>query len=151
MKSDRLNQWLSLAANFGVIAGILLLAYEIRQNSEVLEAQARATRSEERREAYAPFIENAGVRTAFFKAANGDATTPVEDALIDVVWINVFNVWEASWVEYQYGHSSLDDISVVGWKHDFHNMPRMKEVWEARKFRVRHDFVEWVEANIVAD
>ena len=151
MKSDKLNQWLSLGANLGVIAGILLLAYEIRQNSEVLEAQGRSTRSEERRAAFAPFIENPELRTAAVKITNGDATTPEEDVLINVVWTNVFNVWEASWVEYQYGQLSLDDIDLDGWRHDFHNLPRMKEVWESRKFRVRRDFVEWMEMNIVAD
>jgi len=151
MKSDKLNQWLSLGANFGVIAGILLLAYEIRQNSEVLEAQGRSTRSEERRAAFAPFIENPELRTAVVKITNGDATTPEEDVLINVVWTNAFNVWEASWVEYQYGQLSLDDIPLDGWRHDFHNLPRMKEVWESRKFRVRRDFVEWMEMNIVAD
>lgn len=37
MNLDNLNKWLNLAANIGVIAGILLLAVEIRQNQAVLE------------------------------------------------------------------------------------------------------------------
>ena len=39
MDSDRLNKWLSLAANFGVLAGIIFLAVEIRQNSDLARMQ----------------------------------------------------------------------------------------------------------------
>jgi hypothetical protein len=39
MNFDRLNQWLSLAANAGVIAGFVLLAVQMKQNTEALELQ----------------------------------------------------------------------------------------------------------------
>jgi hypothetical protein len=34
---DRLGQWLGLLANFGVVAGIVFLAIEVRQNQAILE------------------------------------------------------------------------------------------------------------------
>lgn len=37
---DRINRWLTLAANFGVIAGLLVLAYEIQQNTNIARASA---------------------------------------------------------------------------------------------------------------
>jgi hypothetical protein len=37
MNLDKLNQWLTLLANFGVVAGIVFLAIEIRQNQALLE------------------------------------------------------------------------------------------------------------------
>jgi len=40
MSMDNLNKWLTLAANFGVIAGILFLAFEIRQNTRTMQAAA---------------------------------------------------------------------------------------------------------------
>ena len=39
METDRLNRWLTLGANVGVIAGLILLAAEISQNTEVSEMQ----------------------------------------------------------------------------------------------------------------
>jgi len=39
MNSDGLNQWLTLAANFGVLVGIVFLALEIRQNTDHLALQ----------------------------------------------------------------------------------------------------------------
>jgi len=37
MKLDNANKWLTLVANFGVVAGIIFLAIEVRQNQELLE------------------------------------------------------------------------------------------------------------------
>lgn len=37
MGSDRLNHWLTLAANIGVIAGLVLVAYEINQSAITLD------------------------------------------------------------------------------------------------------------------
>ena len=38
---DKLNQWMTLAANVGVLVGIIFLAYEIRQNTDAVHAQTR--------------------------------------------------------------------------------------------------------------
>ena len=40
MKPEKLNAWLTLIANFGVIAGLIFLGYEIRQNTIQLRAEA---------------------------------------------------------------------------------------------------------------
>jgi hypothetical protein len=40
MEVDKLNRWLSLAANIGVIAGIIFLGIEIRQNTSVTRSAA---------------------------------------------------------------------------------------------------------------
>ncbi len=39
MDSDRINRWLTLGANLGVLVGIIFLAVEIRQNSELARIQ----------------------------------------------------------------------------------------------------------------
>lgn len=39
---SRLNEWLTLFANIGVVAGIFFLALEVSQNSRMMEAQTRA-------------------------------------------------------------------------------------------------------------
>jgi len=40
MDPDRLNRWITLAANVGVLVGIFLLVIELRQNTESAELQA---------------------------------------------------------------------------------------------------------------
>ncbi len=44
MKNIDLGQTLNTLANVGVIAGIIFLAYELNQNNEFLELEAKATR-----------------------------------------------------------------------------------------------------------
>lgn len=39
--TDRISHWLTLAANLGVIVGIVFLVLEIRQNSDIATAQVR--------------------------------------------------------------------------------------------------------------
>lgn len=46
MDSDRLNRWLTLGANLGVLAGLALLVVEIRQSNQLALAQIEQTRSD---------------------------------------------------------------------------------------------------------
>jgi hypothetical protein len=43
---ERLNQWLTLAANFGVLAGIVFLAFEIQQNTSMMRSEIYQARSD---------------------------------------------------------------------------------------------------------
>jgi hypothetical protein len=45
MNNDRLNRWLSVGANFGVLIGLILLVYEVRQNSDLMRAQISMERT----------------------------------------------------------------------------------------------------------
>ena len=46
MDADRLNRWLTLAANIAVLVGIIFLAAEISQNTEMMRAQINQSRAE---------------------------------------------------------------------------------------------------------
>ncbi len=39
MDTDRLNSWFTLTANIGVIAGLILVAVQINQNTQIAKAQ----------------------------------------------------------------------------------------------------------------
>jgi len=40
MQTSKINEWLQLIASIGVLAGLLLVAYEIRHNSNLAEAES---------------------------------------------------------------------------------------------------------------
>ena len=44
MQTVRLNQWLSIGANFGVLIGIILLIIELDQNSDLARLQLEDNR-----------------------------------------------------------------------------------------------------------
>ncbi len=45
MKLDKISAWLTLAANAAVLAGIVFLAIEIRQNTAMMETQIHQSRA----------------------------------------------------------------------------------------------------------
>ncbi len=46
MTSEKVNKWLSLGANFGVVIGLVLLIVEIGQNTEMMRAQINQSRTD---------------------------------------------------------------------------------------------------------
>ncbi len=46
MQMEKLNSWLVVGANVGVLIGLLLLVYEIHQNSELMRAEIHSIRAE---------------------------------------------------------------------------------------------------------
>lgn len=46
MKNKKLNRWLTLGANVGVLIGLIVLIYEVRQNTEMMEAQINQQRTD---------------------------------------------------------------------------------------------------------
>jgi hypothetical protein len=44
--TDKLNRWLTLTANIGVVIGLVLLFVELQQNTEMMRAQITHSRSE---------------------------------------------------------------------------------------------------------
>ena len=45
MDTDKMNRWLTLGANVGVLIGLILLLFEIRQNSDLMRAQITMDRT----------------------------------------------------------------------------------------------------------
>ena len=39
MNADNLNKWLALGANIGVVIGLFLVAYQIKQDAELTKVQ----------------------------------------------------------------------------------------------------------------
>ena len=52
MNTDALNKWLTLAANLGVLIGLILLVVEIRQNTDMMRSEMSQARANNRVEAY---------------------------------------------------------------------------------------------------
>lgn len=46
MRTEQLNSWLTLAANLAVLAGIIFLAIEISQNTDMMRTQMNQSRAE---------------------------------------------------------------------------------------------------------
>jgi hypothetical protein len=50
MKADKVNSWLSLGANIGVVTGLFLVAFQINQDAELTKAELFSQHTDSRRE-----------------------------------------------------------------------------------------------------
>jgi len=149
MNTDKLNKWLSLGANFGVLAGIVFLAVELQQNNEILEAQARRDQFDARSAAGAMVVTNSDLAEITYKARNGEELTPLEEWRFARWAYQIFRAWEWQYDEYLQGTLSQDDLPVVGWANQFRNYPALHNTWGETKANLSPEFVQFIENNII--
>lgn len=106
MEAKRLNSWLQLAANLGVIAGLIFVALELAQNSAMTRAQTRA----EVTQAVLHLIElerDPRVVQANLKLQRGEDLTEDDVYLLDNMANATLRVWENTY--YQYSADLFDE------------------------------------------
>ena len=86
MDMDKINRWLTLIANVGVLMGILLVAYEIRQTNVALDRDYDALRTDiqgRSREGWREFnsriINSAEVADIWMRGRAGEPLEPAEE------------------------------------------------------------------------
>jgi len=72
LDADRLNRWLTLIANIAVVAGIIFLGLELRQNNELLQFEAGTVYFENRVWGVNKTLENPDFARIIYKARSGD-------------------------------------------------------------------------------
>ncbi len=68
MKSDGLNRWLTLGANLGVFAGLILVAYEINQSGAQLELAASADGTDNFTQAMETLVQDEDLSLLIYRA-----------------------------------------------------------------------------------
>ena len=152
MKFDKANNWLTLIANIGVIAGILFLAFEIRQNNELLAQQSRAVGIGQMFSTLERLIENPHL----LELADSDveSLTPIQRRQRELMGIRTLAAWEYQWGEWQRGLIDDFEWQTKGYRHAFHTKRDVgtyaRDSWQAYKeFRATPEFIEWMEANVI--
>lgn len=104
MNMDRLNRWLTLAANIGVLIGMILLLMELNQNQEIARAQIR-------NEIYQGLTSITMVGQDYAqllaKANAGETLSPDEAILLSGFSEQVLRYWENA--NYQYTMGMYDE------------------------------------------
>ena len=152
MKRIDLGQTVTILANLGVIAGIVFLGLELRQNNELLTAQGRAVRFESRQGVFEEITNNPPLIQTITKAKNGRPLTEEEQFLLTYFQARVLTNWQYAFTEYQAGFISEEDMGIPGWRFWFHEeIPGMPDYWTrvGTPGRYRSDFIEFLNENVV--
>jgi hypothetical protein len=144
---------ITIVANIGVLAGIIFLALELRQNNRFLAAQARLALRQFRNDMADSLIQPA-VTEAIFKHHHGDGVTDSERGIALGVAAKALEVWEWQYGEYRAGMLQLSEVPFGAWRLWYHGKGPVpipaREMYQARRAIMNPDFVRFFDENVVA-
>ena len=148
MKLDRFGGWLALAANLGVVAGLILLALELRQNTQVVKAQSVTNLFMGMAAGETAFM-GEDTAAAYVKALDSPETLTDEEISIVWAYLNV-RMWS---VQQAYSMHTLGLASdetwqtAKSWAFVSINFPFGQVWWDEVKFIYPSDMVEEIDRD----
>ena len=106
MNSEKLNRWLTLLANFGVVIGLALLIYELRESQNLAETEAAVRRLDQIQAAEVEMATSEFLASIRVKAtSDGVASlTPVELFKLQQWESSVRRRMQSQYIEYVRGY-----------------------------------------------
>ena len=149
MKLEKLNQWIGMSANIGVLAGILFLGLEIKQNTDMMRAQTRDSMTEkvlDFRYVLATNRELAELWAGENILGNpkGDADFFMLSSLADAS----FRIWENEWYQYQQGLFDEEELEgrLTAWEFTLIRSAQYRSYWEIRRGTYSTSFTAQIDA-----
>ena len=148
---EKLNQWLTLAANLGVIAGLIFLGLEIQQNTISTRMAARENATQGHIDYLGYLLDNTVLAHANEKLSNNQPVDNLEGNQMRIFLQMRWRHYER--VYYQYRNDLLSDQEWAGFEAgimrsfcDENDLWRMSgNVWARDKERLSQQFAEYVE------
>ncbi len=130
MKNENLHRWLTLAANLGVLAGIVLVTLELRQNLTAVQAQTRHEVSAGFVDFMRSISENPELASIRRRGDLGEDLSVEERYRYEAFTRGLFRYWEN--VHYQFRTDLYDPTEFV----------RQREAWRSHA-AVSPGAVQW--------
>ena len=147
MKLSNLNEWLTLAANIGVLAGLFVLIYEINQNTDALRAQTVQEVQTNLRAKLDFYQKQAEISTKL-----PDERTPAEGLMRAQYFFRAMRSYENQWYHYSKGY--LDEELFFAYQQHLRvtlGLEDFLERWNLRKQQgfFHPGFVEYVDDFLI--
>lgn len=152
MKKIDFGQLISVIANLGVIAGIVFLALEIRQNNTLMTSQSRENQSAQVLAIQADVFSNPDLSEILIKAGSGESLSAAEQLRLDAFQQRVLLGMQFQFEEFQNG--ALDRVNLVAWRAIYRGENSTLRVplhraWLDMKDVLRPEFAEYFRRNVV--
>lgn len=154
MDTDRVNRWLTLVANAAVIAGIVFLGLELRQNTEMMRAQSRTDMSQGAIHLMTLNVNDKVYVEAMLRGFQGKALDEIEEEQLHRTLIAWTEYWDN--VAYLHGVGLYDDdeffqhMSVI--RDELEYLPGWKAHWcEMRLWNASEALIEVIEGGSDGD
>jgi hypothetical protein len=145
MKID-LGQTIGILANLGVIAGIVFLGIELRQNNDQLQIQARQNVYEMQAEIQRNFFRNdGGLADLYWKEVLGGDLSTLESARLASYRTHLIRT-----MAFIYREDPEAANDSIDWMVMLFRGPGMRELWDEIRESQNNDFVRFVETNVLS-
>ncbi len=141
MKKINLGQTIGILANIGVIAGIVFLAVELKQNNDQLDMQNTITQHQNRVSNIGASIHDESLAAAQLKLDRNEPLTDVERERLYWVHAIKFLNWELA---FQLGQ--FDPRAPI---ESLRDSPGQLEFWMDYRRYLTPPFVNWIEAQVL--
>ena len=150
MNTDRVSRWLTLGANLAVLASIVFLAIEIRQNTEMTRAQITQGRAENALYLADMQINSDYIPDIVVKVGNGEELTPAERFRYTVYLRATLRNQDNNIQQYNQGLLGEHiPRTISGVVHEILvGNPEGRAYWERSKIAYSDEFVEFVDSVI---
>ena len=146
MKKIDLGQAISIFANVGVIAGIVFLGIELRQNNELSRAEAQRARAAIVSENFRSVTENPEIASVLLRDSQGESLTDLELFQARSFWLSTLTT-----AELIYAQSIPSELprTVQRLRRFSSTYPEYRKVWSEREGEFDEAFVAWMNENVI--
>ena len=151
MNSDSLNKWLSLAANLGVFAGLILVAFEINQSGKHLELAASADGVDNFTQAMETLVQDEDLSRLIYRAEQSfDDLDDFEKWRVARYLDGYMSMSEQDYLVYREIHIAGGDAAFEDDMREYMRLPMYRDYWLQSQARHGTDFQMFVN-QILAD
>lgn len=145
----KIENWMNVAASVGVLIGILFLALEIRQNTEMMRSQTRDSITEKQM-MFSEWVTTEPEMAAALVAAGGgpEAMTPDQRVMYAYFLAGVWREWENSYYQFEQGLFDEQEFMprMERWRSQMQSPAaraqwQTSRAWYAPNFRARVDAI----------
>lgn len=149
MKLSKLNEWLTLGANLGVLAGIIFLAVELQQNTQMMKSQTRDAMTQKTIDWRYTLASNRELTEAWADS-EGIMSNPEYDAnffALSSLYDARFRIWENEWYQYRQGLFDESEFSarLFYWGRVLQRRPDLALYWEVQRGNYSGSFAEQID------
>ncbi|MDG2167256.1 MAG: hypothetical protein P8L44_04920 [Opitutales bacterium] len=150
MKTEKLNSWLNLGANIGVLIGLALLVFEIRQNSDLMRAQISQSRSETQRAGMQSYMNSPYIPSILVKLENNEALTDEESIRYSFYVRGILRNFDNQYWQYKQGFLGDETPQAIEfWVRNIIGTRKGGiELWDQYRSAFADDFAAFVEEAI---
>jgi hypothetical protein len=141
----------SVLGGVGVIASLVFVALEIRQNTEAVRSATIQAISEQSFTAVAQLVENADLRTAYAAASTGAALTPEQRFQLRMFYLGIMRLQQNRYLQSQLGVLDLKTLLFVGGRGGAYDLPFFAEYWAEDRDQYPAEFQDFVESVLLPD